>query len=227
MHRMKIIERRYRYENDLMAAVTQGNTRKGGMMLGQLSNLTLEQRTPDALRNTKNYCIIMNTLLRKAAEQGGVHPIYLHQTSSDLAQQIERLSTPTAANSLMQSMYYSYCRLVNRHATENYSLPVQRAITYIDTDLTADLSLRALAEAQNLSGGYLSTLFKKETGLTVTEYVNTRRVRQALRLLNSSHLQIQTIARLCGIPDVNYFSKVFKKIVGMSPMEYRKTLRAE
>lgn len=227
MRQMKIIEKRYRYENDLLAAVMEGHTRKGSMMLGQLSSLSLEQRTPDALRNAKNYCIIMNSLLRKAAEFGGVHPIYLHQTSSDYALRIERLSNTGAVSELMNSMYYAYCRLVNRHATGNYSLPVQRVIAYIDTDLTADLSLRALAEAQNLSPAYLSTLFKKETGHTVTEFVNTRRVRHALRLLNSSHLQIQTIARLCGIPDVNYFSKVFKKVVGSSPMEYRKTLSAE
>lgn len=224
---MKVIERRYRYENELMDTVTQGLTRKGSMMISQLNSLTLEQRTPDALRNMKNYCIIMNTLLRKAAEEGGVHPIYLHQTSSEYARRIELLPNIGAVSELMNSMYYAYCRLVNRHATEHYSLPVQRAIAYIDTDLTADLSLRALAQAQKLSPGYLSTIFKNETGSTVTEYVNTRRVRQAIRLLNSTHLQIQTIARLCGIPDVNYFSKVFKKITGKSPMEYRKSVHTE
>lgn len=120
-------------------------------MLGQMNNFIFEERTPDALRNMKNYCIIMNTLLRKAAEKGGVHPIYLHQTSSDLARRIEQLPNSNDIPSLMQDMFYAYCRLVNRHSIDHYSLPIQRTITYIDSDLTADLTLRTLAEAQKLS----------------------------------------------------------------------------
>lgn len=224
---MKIIEKRYAYENRLLDAVAQGQIQKGSVMLGQLSSFTFEQRTPDALRNMKNYCIIMNTLLRKTAESAGVPPIYLHETSSDFARKIEQLYNTNAVSGLMNDMFYSYCRLVTRHATGHYSLPVQRTIARIDGDLSGDLSLKALAESQKLSPGYLSTLFKEDTGMTITEFVNSRRIRQAIRLLNSTDLQIQTIARHCGIPDVNYFSKVFKKQVGKSPSEYRKTLKRE
>ncbi len=227
LREMKLLEHQYRYENELLFAVSQGLIQKGSVMIGQLSSFNFEQRTPDAMRNMKNYCIIMNTLLRKAAEQGGVHPIYLHRLSSDYAKRIEQAYNGAAINALMREMFYGYCRLVNRHATEQYSLPVQRVIAYIDTDLTADLSLHTLAETQNLSSGYLSALFKKETGQTLTAYVNRRRIRRAIRLLNSTNLQIQAIARGCGYTDVNYFSKVFKKQVGQSPLEYRKTLKID
>ena len=225
VQKMQTIERRYRYENELMDAVTRGLTHKGSVMLGQMNSFIFEERTPDTLRNMKNYCIIMNTLLRKAAEKGGVHPIYLHQASTRLAKRIEQIPNTNDIPPLMQDMFYAYCRLVNRHSIEHYSLPVQRTITYIDTDLTADLSLRALAEAQSLSSGYLSTLFKKETGSTLTDFVTKRRIRRALELLGDTQLHVQTIARLCGISDVNYFSKIFKKTIGLSPLEYRKTLK--
>lgn len=227
MWNMRAMEQRYLRENELLQAVAQGLSHKGEVMLSHFSHLAFEQRTPDALRNVKNYCIIMNTLLRKAAEQGGVHPLYLDRTSSEFARRIEQMTSVNAVTDMMNEMYYSYCRLVNRHSIRQYSLPIRRVITYIDSDLTADLSLKALAASQNISPGYLSTLFKKETGVTVTEFVNRRRVRQAIRLLNSGHLQVQTIARLCGIPDVNYFSKVFKKQTGKSPQEYRKTRKIE
>ena len=222
VHKMQTIERRYRYENELMNAVSQGLTHKGSVMLGQMNNFIFEERNPDTLRNMKNYCIIMNTLLRKAAEKGGVHPIYIHQSSSQFAKRIEQISNTNDIPTLMQDMFYAYCRLVNRHSIDQYSLPVQRTITYIDSDLTADLSLRTLAEAQKLSPSYLSTLFKKETGTTLTDFVTKRRIRHALELLSDTKLHVQTVARLCGIPDTNYFSKLFKKIVGISPLEYRK-----
>ncbi len=227
MWTMKSMEQRYDFENELLRAVSQGLSHKGQVMLRHFTHLAFEQRTPDTLRNMKNYCIIMNTLLRKAAEQGGVHPLYLDRNSAHFARRIEQITSIAGVTDMMNDMFYSYCRLVNRHSTQQYSLPIRRVITYIDSDLTADLSLKALAESQSISPGYLSTLFKKETGMTLTEYVNNRRVRHAIRLLNSTQLQIQTIARHCGIPDVNYFSKVFKKQTGKSPKEYRKTLKPE
>jgi YesN/AraC family two-component response regulator len=77
---------------------------------------------------------------------------------------------------------------------------------------------------QNISSGYLSTLFKKEVGQTLTDYVNSRRVEQAASMLRTGTLQVQTVAQYCGIPDVNYFSKLFKRYTGVSPKEFRATL---
>ena len=104
---------------------------------------------------------------------------------------------------------------------KGYSLLIQKVLVRIDSDLTADLSLKTQAELLNVNASYLSTLFKKETGATLTDYVNKKRVEHALFLLNSSSMQIQTIAQYCGIPDVNYFTKIFKKYVGKTPKEYR------
>lgn len=92
-------------------------------------------------------------------------------------------------------------------------------------DLSGDLSLHSLASMQNISSGYLSTLFKKEVGVTLTDYVNSRRVKQASQLLRSTVLQIQTIAQYCGISDVNYFSKTFKRYLGCTPKDYRHSLQ--
>jgi YesN/AraC family two-component response regulator len=61
-------------------------------------------------------------------------------------------------------------------------------------------------------------------GQTLTDYVNSRRVEQAASMLRSGTLQVQTVAQYCGIPDVNYFSKLFKRYTGVSPKEFRATL---
>lgn len=219
---MQMLESRYQYENELMRAVSLGLTHKAERIINSFTQLSFSQRLVDPLRNLKNYAIIMNTLFRKAAEQGGVHPLYLDKTSSSFARKIEEVTSTAAAGQLMEDIFKSYCRLVKNHSTRNYSLPVQRAIIYIDENLRGDLSLSTLAEMQNINASYLSTLFKKETSYTITDYVNQKRIQMATRMLGSTKLQVQTIAQHCGYQDINYFSKIFKKYTSMTPLEYRK-----
>ena len=223
---MQMMERRYAYENELMQAVTQGQQRKAEQLIGRMSELAFERRMLDPVRNLKNYCIIMNTLFRKAAEQGGVHPLYLDQVSSEFAKTIEQLRTTSAVQEIMDNMTQAYCSLVSKHAMRHYSLPVQRAVVYIDANLAGNLSLKTLSAAQNINASYLSSLFKKETGQTITEFVNRKWVKRALRLLGTTNLQIQTVAQHCGVPDVNYFCKIFKKFTDLTPKEYRRSIRS-
>ena len=216
-----LMEQRYEYENELMDAVSQGNIQKAEMMISGFSGASFEHRVPDRLRNLKNYCIVTNTLMRKAAERGGVHPVHLDQVSSDFARRIEGLRTTEDATEFVGTMLRAYCRLVKRHSMRNVSPLVQKAMVVIENDLTGDLSLSTVAKLSNVSPGYLSGLFKKETNQTFTAYVNSRRIHRAKHLLCTTNLQIQTIAQHCGILDFHYFCRVFKTAVGVTPTEYR------
>ena len=100
---------------------------------------------------------------------------------------------------------------------------IRQAIIYIDSDLARELSPGTVAKALNVSLGYLSTIFKKEFGSTLSDYIRTQRMKEAMRLLSDSDLQIQSIAQHCGILDVQHFSKCFKRHTGMSPTAYRET----
>lgn len=221
---MKFLEERYHKENMLIQAVSKGQIHKAEMFLNALPSKDLEPRSSDSLRNIKNYTIILNTLLRKAAENGAVHPLHIDSLSSRFAHRIETLTSEEDAFSLHKEMAHKYCLLVKNHSLKGYSLLVRKVLTRIDSDLTADLSLKSQAELLGVNSSYLSTLFKKETGSTLTEYVNRKRVEHAIFLLNSTDLQIQEIAAACGISDVNYFTKIFKKQVGNTPKEYREKI---
>ncbi len=216
------IERRYEFENKLIRAVSLGQLHIESQFNSTFSNEIFEKRASDPLQNAKNYCIIMNTLLRKGAEQGGVHPVYLNQVSTDYALKIENTSSSQVIPDLMKEMFRSYCRLVRKHKIRQYSPVVQKTILTIDADLSNDLSLKTLANNLNISSGYLSAVFKKETGTTLSEYVCIRRMDYAEYLLNTTNLQIQTIALHSGIMDVQYFSKLFKRYKGKNPSSYRK-----
>ena len=221
---IQAIEKRYSLENKFLQAVSQGLHHKAELLINNMTTQQLEQRSTDPLRNYQNYCIIMNTLLRKAAENGSVHPIYTDRLSSDFAHKIETITSQAAGQKLQRDMIHKYCLLVKNHSMKGYTLPIQKVITKIDSDLTADLSLTALAKYINVNASYLSGLFKKETGTTLTEYVNKKRVEHGILLLNSTTLQIQTIAQYCGIPDVNYFTKLFKKYYNKTPKDYRNSI---
>ena len=218
---MKVMERRYAYENEMMETVAKGLTHRAKMMMSNVSLTMFEQRMADPVRNMKNYIIICNTLLRKAAQQGGVHPFHLDRISSAFAARIELIHNMDEGRELMGEMMLSYCRLVRQHALHKYSPPVQKAVTYIEAEPAADLHLQHLARTLNVSAGYLSTLFHKETGKTVTEYVTNVRMDTAANLLRHTQLQVQTVAQHCGIGDVNYFSKVFKRHFGLTPRQFR------
>ena len=97
-------------------------------------------------------------------------------------------------------------------------------INHICLYLTDDLSLKALAEEFSISPSYLSSLFKKETGSTLTDFVNKKRIENAVFLLNSTDLQIQSIAAASGVADLNYFTRLFKRNMGRTPSEYREMI---
>lgn len=220
---MQILAERYEVENRLIQAVAKGQTHRAEALLSG-SGHWLELRTPDRLRNVKNYLIIMNTLLRKAVESADVHPIHIDELSSRFAHKIEQLNSEKGMSLLAKEMVRKYCLLVTNHSMKDYSLLVRKVLTQIDMDLTADLSLKAQAAELGVNASYLSTLFKKETGKTLTEYVNGKRIEQAVFLLNSTRLQVQTIAQHCGISDVNYFTRLFKATLGKTPKEYRDSI---
>ena len=218
---MRTMEHRYSFENEMIRAVELGMTQVDFPFNRVSSGEFFEKRTPDLLRNAKNYGIIMNTLLRKAAERGGVHPIYIDKLSSDFALRLEGCAAVAETSALMTEMFRSYCRLVRKHRLSGYSPTVQKIILSIDADLSENLSSGTLAKKHGISLGYLSSVFKKETEKTVSEYIRERRMEYARHLLENTNLQVQTVAFKSGVVDVQYFSKLFKRHFGKTPSEYR------
>lgn len=221
---LKAIENRYRLENKLMEAVSMGNTPEAYRTYHQFRQYRLLPRVADPIRNQKNLMFTFNTLLRKAAELGHVHPLHIDDLSRRIAIQIESCLSLRQLESLDYSMIRKYCILVNNYSRRSCSPLIQECLDYIDFQYSTDVSLSSLAKMLSVSEGHLSTLFKKETGSTITDYVNSTRIRQALILLNTSTLSIGEIAARCGFLDANYFSRIFKKQLGLSPREYRASI---
>jgi AraC-like DNA-binding protein len=105
------------------------------------------------------------------------------------------------------------------------SRDILRVIRYIDEHYADPISLSTAAERFAFSKPYLSRFFHEETGLTFTDYLNQIRIKQAIRLLKDFRLSIQILSQQVGFQTPAYFSRVFKRQMGVTPQEYRRTAR--
>lgn len=96
----------------------------------------------------------------------------------------------------------------------------QRVLAYLETHYAKEVSLQAIAQAAYLSPNYLATVFKKETGHTITEALTEIRLRHARRLLLEKQLPVYEVARAVGYENVSHFSRVFHRYTGSSPGRY-------
>lgn len=219
------IVERYKAEEELMKAIAAGNANLAAELIHKFIQYKISPRTPDHLRNQKNMVVILNTLMRKAAQAGFVHPMHIDNLSSQFAIQIESVTSSPELTFLRDRMVRKYCMLVQNFSRRSYSALVQTCMDYIDFHYGEELSLDSMAKMCSVSNSYLSALFKKEVKMTLTDYLNSTRIRQSLILLNSTADSIQDIATLCGFSTANYFARIFKKYQGQAPKEYRESIR--
>lgn len=219
---MSTLEKRYKGEDTFLEAVTQGNTAKAMSIINQMAGMRITARTDDEMRDRKNLMLALNTLLRRTAYTAGVHPYYIDSISANYARFIENASSNQELEDVIPYLVRSYCELVEKRSTALYSEPVRQILVTIDASIDSDLSLKRFANELFLNTSYLSSLFKKETGMTLTDYVNHHRIGYAKRLLKSTTLSIQAVATTVGIADIHYFTRLFRRETGLSPREYRK-----
>ena len=223
----QMIEERYTLEGELIKAISNGNTEEALKTWNQIGRYKIDNRFKDHTRDLRNGIVIANTLWRKAAEMGNVHPAHIDVLSTQIAKLAEGVSSQQDATRLLTEMIRKYCMLVRNYSLRGCSPVVQKVVNHINLSLTEDLSLKRLATEYSVNASYLSALFKKEMGVTLSDYVSQQRIRRAITLLNSTNLQIQNVAAESGIYDVNYFRKLFKRITGKTPTEYLKQIKSQ
>ena len=103
---------------------------------------------------------------------------------------------------------------------------VQEAMDYISAHYNdPDISVGTVAQSLNISEGYLSHTFKKETDYTLLNYLTRYRIHKAMELLKDCRVKVYEVAEQVGYRDIAYFSATFKKYTGISPSEYQLSSR--
>lgn len=155
-------------------------------------------------------------------EKSSVYTLFDRYTQIN---QSQRLADKLELKSIMFNLLSEYINLSAAHdfsAVFKVSESLLSALTYINENLTGDLSNEILAEISHMHPNHFIRVFKEKLGLTPQRYITQKRMDVAKRLAEETTLPFVEIAELSGINDPTHFSKLFKTYFGMTPGVYRK-----
>lgn len=131
---------------------------------------------------------------------------------------------PAADREGWQTYVMTTLQRIREMREEQTSTVIDRAKQYIRQHYTEDLSLEEAAESVHLNPFYFSKVFKQHVGETFTDYLTGLRIDRAKQLIEEENLSLKEVSYQVGYKDPNYFSRVFKKVTGVAPSEYRSRL---
>lgn len=218
-HKSTITE--YDFERQIMYFVRHGlknqlfNHMKKGYT-GRHSVLALEP-----LRQYKNRCISLTTLVSRAAMEGGLDSDTAYELFDVYIRRAETANNIKALNLIQKTMLYDF---TSRVGDVNYGQiedpTINRAIVYINENIHKKILAKDIAEILRINPGYLSVKFKKTTGVSLPNFINNLKIIEAKRLLLFTDKSLAEITYNLSFSSQSYFQNLFKKITGMTPKEY-------
>lgn len=185
--------------------------------------LNILNRVPNnKVRSYKNILLSHNTLYSYFAVKGGLSPLQSHFISEKYAIMIEHANSLSELDKIHSNMLMEYSNPTIRKSSSNTLSIVEKAENYIEMNFMEDQSIEEIAGKLHVHPSHLMRSFKKEKGMTISHYRNLRRIQEAKELILFSNLTMTEIAIMVGICNSQYFSKLFKEIVGVTPKELRK-----
>ncbi|CAM4499974.1 MAG: response regulator [Paenibacillus macerans] len=121
----------------------------------------------------------------------------------------------------LEKLGRALCEAADAERRFNAEATICRIKDYIGQHLASDLSLNALGRATGFNPSYLSRIFKRDVGIGLHDYITRRRMELARSLLTHTKMKIYEVAQKCGYDNTNYFIRIFKLTVGLTPQEYR------
>ena len=216
----------------------QYHTKKGDILIYNSGTLHDERTNPDAEMSVYS-CAVSNLKLEGLRENcllpDDANPVLKSGTSSEDVENIFKImhsqiySQNNASEEISNYLLWSLISIILnqlgksavQHKTTEYFIG-NHIKKYIDDHYFKDLTLDILGNELNISPSYLCSIFKKNTGYTFNQYITNLRIGKAQSLLINTDYNVTDIAFMVGYHDSNYFSTIFTKTVGISPLKYRK-----
>lgn len=210
-------------ERELAAQLAAGETKGATAVVGRLLK-QMEQKAMNAHQFTLFGKEIVSQLLKALiAHQLDVSDLMENHTPYA---QIQQSRTLDELDRVLADCIGETCRLI-RHKKEQVDPVKEFILDYIEKHYNEDISLEMAAEQLQRSRSYLSTYLKEKTGMTFTDYLHDLRIRRAKQMLGEKDVRINEISERIGYQNVNSFIRIFKKICGVTPGEYRRLLIQE
>ncbi len=219
----------YRLESQLLHCVRKGEPEELKSLFSEfvLGERSVGYLSKDPLRQAQYLLVAGVTLATRSAIEGGLPEIEAYNLSDVYVQKADQCRKADDVLALFASAIYDFAKRVQQAKTHRkpYSYPIALCIEYISDHLHYQITLEELAKRCNLTTQYLSSLFRKETGATLTEYILNEKLETAKQMLTYSELTLAEISQCLGFCSHSHFTGHFRKSYDMTPREYRDSSR--
>lgn len=218
-----ILHAPYEPEMDFYNAVKNGDEDKVRVFLrdkftGKEGFGTLSE---DNIRNFKYHFIITAAMLSRTCIEAGLPLEQAYSLSDFYIQKVDKSTSLQDVDKLHARMVLDYTGLMKKLSkSSSFSKPVRKCLNYIYSHLHTRITLTELASLCGMSPSYLSKLFKQETGLSVSEYIEHQKLETAKNMLTFSDYTPGEISFILGFPSQSYFTERFRKATGVTPGKY-------
>lgn len=212
------------YETEVMFynCIKNGNREKAEKMMNHLlsQSVITGKLSDDPLRQMKYWAVCSITLGIRYAIAGGLDETTAFNYSDEIICKIDRMKNAEEIFTLLKDTCINLTALVAKSKDKSsYPTAVRKCIHFINTNLHEKISLELLSEKCSISSDYLSALFKKTTGQTISSYIRDKRLEAAKEMLESGQ-DTSSTAYYLGFCSESYFIKCFREKFGMTPKKY-------
>ena len=209
----------YEKESELLLKVRTGDIRQAKAVLNELLGHVLFSEG-GKLESVRVRAIELTTLLSRVAIDGGANAAFAFELNNKFISVMNQEQNMDELCYLLQDMVESFMDAMF-NAKDKGNAYVRKALQYIASNYEANLTLTGVAAYLGVSPNYFSTLFHKTVGESFREHLCRVRIEESKRLLLSTDISLNQIGLAVGFSDQSYYSKVFKRITGLTPGEYR------
>lgn len=233
----KLFERReeqlshveYDHEYKYYDNITMGNVEEVQKVLANPKNITMYEApeygklSKDFLRNMRYHFVVSTALIARLCVEKGLERELAYTLSDLYISKMDVAKTAEQIIILHNEMLMDFThKMADLPKQQVYSIQIVKAIDYIRMHRNIKLTIQEIADELKINRSYLSSLFKKETGRSISDYIREEKIKAAANMLKFSEDSYGDIAEYFGFASQSHFIKCFRKQTGLSPKEYRK-----
>ncbi len=210
------------YYNVFKQVVSTGDVQGMDELIASFSKLPLDKIIPiNSIEALRTFSIAATASCFCFAIEAGAPYYQMSELNSSFLRLASEQRNQHEIVNLMGKILTTFTQAVAIYSYQSYSKPVKLAMKYIRKNIHEKITLKELAEYTGFSSFYLSTLIKKETGNSLTDNINAIRLEESKYLLMNTSMSIMEIAQSVGYNYQNHYASLFKKMVGVTPTEFR------
>lgn len=216
--------RSYSIEKDIIKKVMNGDVDgliDGAKKIPSVSSGTLSSHL---IRHQKNFFIKLETIVARASIEAGLDVDEIFSLEEMYIRKCESLEDIDRIKNLQYHMIIDFADRVNKmnQYNQNNSLLVSQISKYIQNHISESIKTSDIANYLNKSRGRITTEFKNQTGVNLSDFIRIKKIEEAEELLSRTNKSLVFISNYLGFSSQSHFCKVFKDIKGVTPDQYRK-----